>query len=154
MGSRTENIDRAIESLEKNKVTIVQKSSWYETEPWGEKDQSHFLNIAIEVSTKLSPTQLLNLTQSIEKSLGKDKKTKWGERVIDIDILMYGDQEMDTEKLMLPHPRMKERNFVLIPLMEIAAEVVFPGEERTIEEAYINCEDACEVILLDNKPKS
>ena len=97
----------------------VKSSSFYETAPQGYIDQDRFINCAIECFTTLTPEELLNFTQSIEWDLNRVKLFRWGPRTIDVDILIYGDDRVDSENLIIPHPRMFERKFVLLPLSEL-----------------------------------
>ncbi len=127
MGDRLENLREALFLVDEGvRVDIV--SSVYETEPWGFEDQDRFLNIALSGETDLSPVELLDFTQSIERAMKRVKTVRYGPRVIDVDILLYEGVAMDTERLTIPHPRMSERAFVLVPLREIAMDDVIPGE--------------------------
>ena len=101
-------------------ITVVAASSIYRTPPWGITDQDWFANVAIGIDTTLEAPALLEACLAIEQSLGRVRKERWGPRVIDIDVLTYGDAEIDTPRLKVPHPAMGERAFVLIPLQEIA----------------------------------
>jgi 2-amino-4-hydroxy-6-hydroxymethyldihydropteridine diphosphokinase len=114
-------------------IEIIRSSSRYETEPVGYLDQGLFLNQVLEIATALRPRELLLVTQGIENGLGRKRLIHWGPRVIDLDILLYGDSVLDTPELTLPHPRMYERRFVLAPLGEIAAEFVHPDGMTTRE---------------------
>jgi 2-amino-4-hydroxy-6-hydroxymethyldihydropteridine diphosphokinase len=105
----------ALEGLE-----VVKVSSFYETAPWGREDQPPFVNLCLEILTSLTPHELLEATQGIEKRMGRIKKEVWGPRLIDIDILLMGEAEISEDDLTLPHPYMTRRAFVLIPLGEIA----------------------------------
>lgn len=113
-------------------ITIVKKSSVYKTAPVGYTDQADFLNMVVEVDTSLLPLALLDVCQAIEKQLGRKRDIRFGPRTIDLDILMYNQENRETERLTLPHPRMLERAFVLIPLGEIAPELIIPatGDKR------------------------
>jgi len=123
LGERRKNIDIAIEHLRKTPLTFVEKiSSIYETDPAGGPPQGKFLNGAIKIKTALSPQALLKRLKEIEKMLGRVKTVKDGPRIMDLDILMYGQQRISGEELTLPHPRMNEREFVLRGLNEIRDE--------------------------------
>lgn len=123
IGDSKRNIESALSLLSK-KVNILNKSSYYETEPVGFKDQPWFLNIVIEGETDLMPRELLDFTQSIERDMKRVKTILNGPRIIDVDILIYGDIKMESEDLIIPHPRMHERAFVMVPLFEIAPSLV------------------------------
>jgi 2-amino-4-hydroxy-6-hydroxymethyldihydropteridine diphosphokinase len=125
LGERQENIVEAIRRIKKLKDTLVTKvSSNIETEPVGGPLQGKFLNAAIEIQTNLSCRQLLKHLQAIEQELGRVRTVKDGPRIIDLDILLYADYKINEADLIIPHPRMKEREFVILPLKEIASEVV------------------------------
>ncbi|EGL84187.1 2-amino-4-hydroxy-6-hydroxymethyldihydropteridine pyrophosphokinase [Caldalkalibacillus thermarum TA2.A1] len=113
-------------------VRLSRLSSIYETEPVGYVDQPPFLNMAVKGETSLTVHELLGLTQSIEKQLGRTRDVRWGPRTIDIDILLYDHLSLETKYLKLPHPRMTERAFVLVPLAEIAPDVVIPGIHQPV----------------------
>lgn len=120
IGDRQANIDRAIQMLQDNGVSIEQISSILETDPvGGPPDQGLFLNGALRATTDLSPHELLKLAKRIEKGLGRVKTVQDGPRPIDIDILLYDDIQLNTEDLIIPHQRMYDRDFVMIPLREI-----------------------------------
>lgn len=127
VGNTRENLQEAINKI-KEHVEVLKISSYYETEPVGYKDQDWFLNIAIEGETNLSPTELLDFCQGIEKEMKRVKTIRFGPRLIDVDILLYEDYQSDDEKLTVPHPRMKERAFVMYPLYEISTDLVIDGE--------------------------
>jgi len=112
-------------------------SSFYITKPWGNTNQEDFFNQVIEITTDLSAGELLYKLQEIEIKMGRQRKEKWGPRIIDLDILMYGDEVIDSPELKIPHPYMKERSFVLVPLQEIDPKIVFPDDGAKIEEVLI-----------------
>lgn len=127
MGDKTANLKKAIEELGKvpgNKVLAV--SSFYETEPVGNIEQDWFINAAAKLETGLTPRELLDILLKIEKELGRVRDARWGPRVIDLDILLYDDLVMDEEGLVIPHPYLHERRFVLVPLAEIAPRLIHP----------------------------
>lgn len=148
-GNRKQILDNCLIQISERIGKITSKSSIYETEPWGLKDQPDFLNMAVEVKTKLTVSEVFNISKEIEQDLGFPKQVKWGPRSIDIDILYYDQEIIDTEKLKLPHPQLYNRNFVLIPLMEIAGDYNDPIKNITIEELYDVCSDQCEVFLYE-----
>ncbi len=134
LGDMRSNCLKAIEILETNGVKVLKRSSIYETEPWGLKDQPRFMNMAIEAETDLAPRQLLSLLKEIEDNMGRVRTAKWGPRIIDLDILLYGDVIVKEADLEIPHPLMHERKFVLQPLSEIAPKKVHPVLGRTVGE--------------------
>jgi len=109
-----------------SEITLVNFSSIYETEPIGYIDQNSFLNMVIKVKTSLKPLDLLRVTQEVEYKNGRKRDIKWGPRTLDLDILLYNQENIETEKLIVPHPRMQERAFVLIPLIEIDKDIKIP----------------------------
>lgn len=126
LGNRQKNCCRAIELLEKKGIVVKKISSVYDTEPWGVTDQPRFINIAIEVETKLEPYQLLIALKDIEKEIGRGETFKWGPRIVDMDILLFDDLFLQDNSLQIPHPLMHKRDFVLKPLCEIAPEKIHP----------------------------
>ena len=129
LGSREQNLSQALQSLANSPdLHIVRSSPIYETAPWGYTDQPSFLNCAVEVRTKLSPVELLGLAKCIESGLGRQENFRYGPRLIDIDILLYGIEtiHLGQPNLDIPHPRIPERAFVLVPLTEIAPEIIHP----------------------------
>ena len=120
IGERYENLQQAVAPLrEKENVEVVRVSSVYETAAVGYTDQADFLNIAVHLKTDASSTEMLKICQSIEQELGRVREFRWGPRIIDLDILLYNQETIETESLLVPHPRMYERAFVLVPLVEI-----------------------------------
>jgi len=120
IGERYENLQQAVALLrEKENVEVVRVSSVYETAAVGYTDQADFLNIAVHLKTDASSTEMLKICQSIEQELGRVREFRWGPRIIDLDILLYNQETIETESLLVPHPRMYERAFVLVPLVEI-----------------------------------
>ena len=115
-------------------IEIGTVSSIYETAPVGLTDQPDFLNLVVSVRTTLSPRELLDALLNIENKMGRVRTVRWGPRVIDLDLLLYGDAVVETPELTVPHPRLSERSFVLMPLAEIAPNLVLPGQEETVEK--------------------
>ena len=128
LGNRRKNLQDALELLDTldGGVRVLQSSNVYETEPWGLVDQPKFLNCVLEVTTTVSPEGLLALAKQVEQTLGREWSPRYGPRLIDVDVLLYGDITMDTPDLQIPHPRMEQRAFVLAPLAELAAANVHP----------------------------
>lgn len=127
LGEKDANLKAAVEEIRKRVGEIVSLSAFYASEPWGFESEHSFLNAVCCVSTDFSPIQVLRITQEIERSLGRLKKSVNGvysDRMIDIDILLYDDWRIDTPELTIPHPLMWKRDFVMIPLREIAPEIV------------------------------
>ena len=134
LGDKEANLRRALELLIERGVEIVKTSTFISTEPYGVTDQPQFLNGVCEVRTSLVPLALLHTLLEIEQEMGRVRLRHWGERNIDLDLLLYEDVVMDTEELKLPHPDMQNRDFVLLPLAEIAPELVHPILQKSIEE--------------------
>lgn len=123
-------------------------SSFYETAPWGVTDQPAFLNQVVEVETSQQPEDVLRHILEIEHELGRVRYERWGARVIDIDLLYFGEEVRDTARLTLPHPRLHERKFVLIPMVEIAPDFIHPYLQKTQTTLLSECPDTGEVTLL------
>jgi 2-amino-4-hydroxy-6-hydroxymethyldihydropteridine diphosphokinase len=135
IGDREQMIKLAKIEIEKQIGAIVASSAFYETAPWGNKDQPAFINLALVVRTALKPIDTLNCALDIEKSLGRVRMERWGSRTIDIDLIFYGQQIINVEgKLVIPHPEMQNRRFVLEPLMEIAENFMHPVLQHTVKE--------------------
>ncbi len=144
LGDRRANLEFALNSLAKaGKVTRI--SSYFETEPVGFENQPWFLNIAIELMTRLTPSELLSLCQSIEASCGRVRAFPNGPRTLDMDILLYGDTVIDQENLTIPHPRLTVRRFVLEPLAQIAPDTRHPILKKSIRSLLEACPDSSEV---------
>ncbi|MBT2688741.1 2-amino-4-hydroxy-6-hydroxymethyldihydropteridine diphosphokinase [Bacillus sp. ISL-47] len=134
IGNRFDNLKEAIERIgQLPEVEVVNTSSIYETDPVGYENQEQFLNMAIQVSTALNPFELLDVCLEIELDLGRKREIRWGPRTIDLDILLYNHENIETEKLIVPHPRMHERAFVVIPLLEIDSSIRLPKMERPLD---------------------
>ena len=134
MGDRYNYIIQAINYLDEHPdIDVVNKSSIYETDPVGYEDQDLFLNMVIEVKTQLKPHELLDICMGIEQILGRKREIKWGPRTIDLDILLYNQENIETDKLIVPHPRMLERAFVMVPLLEINQDVHVPESGEPLD---------------------
>ena len=145
LGNRQENLTTARFLIEKLCGQITRESSVYETAAWGKTDQPGFLNQAVEIHTELNARQLIRKILKVEKIMGRVRKEKLGPRIIDIDILLFNDEIQDISFLKLPHPEMQYRRFVLIPLAEIAAEIVHPVLKKNISQILQDCPDELEV---------
>lgn len=145
MGNREAFLSKALTEIDAKIGKISKKSKIYQTEPWGEKEQEDFLNIAVEVETKLKPKKILEKIHEIEKLLDREETYKWGPREIDIDILFYGEEMISEVDLTIPHPFIHERKFTLIPLAEIAPELYHPIMGANIIDLLMECEDQSEV---------
>ncbi|MCZ4223224.1 2-amino-4-hydroxy-6-hydroxymethyldihydropteridine diphosphokinase [Pedobacter rhodius] len=149
LGDREKNLELAIQLLNEEAGTVVSVSSVYETAAWGKKDQPDFLNQAIALTTDLNAMQLLDKALEIEQKLGRIRKEKWGERLIDIDLILYGEDVIHIEgKLQVPHPHMQNRKFVMQPMAEIAAHVKHPVFGKSMSELAENIADDLDVKKL------
>jgi 2-amino-4-hydroxy-6-hydroxymethyldihydropteridine diphosphokinase len=133
LGDRHANIARALEELRSEGLRVTKKASVIETEPVG-PPQPRYLNSAVEAECDLSPTELLAALKRIEKTMGRTDGERWGPRVIDLDILFFGDRVIDTDELVVPHAELASRSFVLEPLAEIAPDKTHPVLKKTVAE--------------------
>ncbi len=135
LGNRLDNLTRALNMLQKETgVKIIAVSALYETAPVGGPEQGPFLNACAILETALSPTKLLLEMLAVEDRLGRVRKERWGPRVIDLDLLIYAEIRMTTPLIGLPHPRLIERDFVLVPLADIAPELIIPGQSKKVAD--------------------
>jgi 2-amino-4-hydroxy-6-hydroxymethyldihydropteridine diphosphokinase len=136
IGDRTAHLARAVPLLDADaRVAIRRASSVYETAPWGYEAQPPFLNMVLEAEVQLTPAELLALSSAIEERMGRRRIHKWAPRVIDIDILLYGDRVIKDRDLQVPHPLLTGRQFVLVPLLELAPDLTLPDGARVAELA-------------------
>jgi 2-amino-4-hydroxy-6-hydroxymethyldihydropteridine diphosphokinase len=134
VGNREENVTRALTLLAERGIRILNSSSVHETTPWGVAEQPAFLNMVVEAETSLKPRELLRELKSIEKSMGRVESGRWGPRPMDLDILLYDALVLDEPGLVIPHPLLHERDFVLARLLEVAPDVRHPLLKKTIRE--------------------
>lgn len=147
VGERHKFLNHAVEELKKiQDVKLVWASSVYETVPFGNTAQPNFLNAALEIETTLEPPALLKDVKQLEQRLGRGVTEKWGPREIDIDILLYDGLVHHDDMLSVPHPELEKRKFVLVPLREIAPDVVHPVNGMTISELALSCKDNSRVV--------
>lgn len=132
MGDRLGNLRQAVHLLENQRIRVTTRSDVFETNPVGVENQRRFLNACILVQTDLSPLELLAETQRVETQLGRARDVRWGPRTIDLDILLFDKMIVNEETLVIPHPRMTERAFVLVPLAQICPGRLHPGTGETI----------------------
>ncbi len=150
MGDRKAFLAKATAEIGQKIGKITEKSRLYETQAWGLTNQPDFMNQALEVETTLSPQAVLSKILDIETEMGRVRTEKWAERTIDIDILLFADMVVDEPDLQIPHPRLPERNFALVPLMEIAGEMEHPILKTTIEDIYFESPDTLDVFEVEN----
>ena len=134
LGNKEENLKKALQLIERKGIRIKDLSSFHETPPWGKRDQPLFLNAAIKAETDLSPEDLLKALLEVEKEMGRVRGEKWGPRIIDLDILLFNGEVVERPGLKIPHPYMHEREFVLVPLSEIAPDLVHPVLKKTVKD--------------------
>ncbi|MBL7893583.1 MAG: 2-amino-4-hydroxy-6-hydroxymethyldihydropteridine diphosphokinase [Bacteroidia bacterium] len=152
-GNRRQNLLDALQHIENYAGKVIKSSSVYETAPWGNPDQQNFFNQAVLIETHMEPTILLHELLAIERLLGRkrgeNEAEKWAQRIIDIDILFYNNDTLQTEQLTIPHPRLHERNFALKPMLELAPDHKHPVTGKNIEHLAKNCTDTLSVTKIN-----
>lgn len=146
-GDREACLNQAISMVTERCGKLVQRSSVYETVAWGLEDQPDFLNLVINIRTEFQPLELLHAIQQIEQDMGRQRKVKWGQRTLDIDILFYNDDVITLPELSVPHPYLQERRFTMVPLNEIAPQKLHPVLHLSMKELLEKCPDHLPVHL-------
>jgi 2-amino-4-hydroxy-6-hydroxymethyldihydropteridine diphosphokinase len=136
LGDRLANLRAAIESMPPE-IHVLAESHVYETPPWGYENQPAFLNMVLKAETDLEPALLLNHLKLLEVELGREQSFHWGPRLIDLDILFYDDLVLDSPPLVIPHPRLHERAFVLVPLADVAPDLIHPVLDLPVHELLV-----------------
>jgi 2-amino-4-hydroxy-6-hydroxymethyldihydropteridine diphosphokinase len=143
LGDKSDNIDNACIQIQNRIGQIIQQSPVYETEPWGFDTENVFFNLVLQIQSHFSAFEILHKAKTIESEMGRAerKSTGYASRIIDIDILFYGYQVVHAPELVIPHPRIHERKFVLVPLNDIAPDFLHPEYNKTISQLLANCPD-------------
>lgn len=149
MGDKRLQLAAAIQKISRNN-RVIKCSEIYETAAWGNPNQPSFYNQVIQIKTTFEPIDLLDHLLNTEEEMGRVREEKWGERIIDIDILYYNDRIIETDKLSIPHPEIQNRRFTLIPLIEIAPEYQHPILRKNQKELLDACDDHLEVTFAKN----
>lgn len=147
-GDAALNLATARENIEKKAGVVVAASALYRSAAWGLEDQPDFINQVVQISSEYAPEILLEKILSIEMDMGRKRVRKWGPRLIDIDLLFYGNEVVNTSALQLPHPGIPQRKFTLVPLAELAPDFIHPTLKKTIATLLEECVDPLEVIKL------
>ena len=148
LGKRRANLAKAVFLINQQIGSVITVSSLYKTKAWGVENQPDFLNQVLIVETRLSPEQVLATALAIETKMGRKRERKWYTRLIDIDVLFYGQEVIKTDNLTLPHPFLQDRNFVLVPLAEIAPDYIHPILKKYVKELLNTCPDGLAVIKV------
>ncbi|MGN6567798.1 MAG: 2-amino-4-hydroxy-6-hydroxymethyldihydropteridine diphosphokinase [Flavipsychrobacter sp.] len=144
-GDRFDWLEKGKAMIRESGNVIVSVSAIYETAAWGLEEQPDFLNQVIRINTTFNPTDLLKNIQQVENILGRQRTVKWGQRTLDIDILLYNDEVVDLPELHIPHPFLAKRRFTLAPLAEIAPDIIHPIDKKTMLELLNDCPDSLPV---------
>ena len=151
LGERHSFLKQAIDALQNQLGEILSTSSLYETKSWGLEDQPNFINQVLVCKTVHTAEESLEKCLAIEKTLGRDRKVKWGSRTIDIDILYFGSEIIATSQLKIPHPFLHERRFTLVPLVEVLPDFIHPVFNFSSKQLLEKCADELQVTLLNSK---
>jgi 2-amino-4-hydroxy-6-hydroxymethyldihydropteridine diphosphokinase len=149
LGNRKAYLEMAINLIDYRIANIAQRSSVFETAPWGNTEQPHFLNQVLMLKSNFHPEELLMICKNIEKSVGRVVTERWGPRIIDIDILLYGDMTYQSSILKIPHPMMQDRMFTMVPLAEIAPDFIHPVLGENMKSLKDKCTDPMPTYPLD-----
>ncbi len=149
VGRRSDYLREAASRIEDRCGNIVASSSVYESAAWGKTDQASFLNQVLEIESFMKPLELLRACLDIEKTMGRVRNIKWDSRIIDIDILFYGQEIVIEDSLIIPHPHLHARRFALLPMLELVPYFYHPVIEKTIETLALECQDELDVKLWD-----
>ena len=149
LGDKLQNLGNASHLIKVRAGNIISQSKVYKTEPWGNTDQDEFYNQVLVVESELTPKNLLQELLSIERELGRIRHKKWGERLIDIDILYYGSMVINDKDLIIPHPEIPNRRFTLVPLVEIDKDFTHPILLKTNDQLLKICNDPLNVLSID-----
>lgn len=149
IGDSRHHLQAAASFIRSRIGTISEQSSVYKTEPWGNKAQQDFLNQVLEVNTLLEPEEVLHQLLMIEQEMGRERMEKWGPRVIDIDILFYENRVIHSQRLSIPHPLLHERRFTLLPLAELAPNLIHPVILKSVKQLLDECLDSSLVLRYE-----
>ncbi len=150
MGDREQLINAAIDHISRRVGDVVSRSAFYETAAWGKEDQPSFINVALEISTPLSAEAVLDTILDIEHDMGRVRLEVWGARLIDIDLIFFGNEVIEIpNKLIVPHPELQNRRFVLEPLVEIAPNHLHPKLNKTVSDILISLQDKLSVSKIN-----
>lgn len=148
LGDRFAQVSIALQYIERDVGTVLRHSSLYETEAWGTENQPRYLNQVLAVHTAFTARELLESVQEIENRLGRTRREKWESRLIDIDILFYGEECINEADLIVPHPFLAQRKFTLLPLDEIASDLLHPVYNKTVRELLLELKDPLTVLKV------
>lgn len=149
IGNKRKHLENALNLMSGKNINVVRYSSFYRSPPWGIVEQDSFLNMVCEVSSKLSPIELLDAIQDTELEMGRIRDYKWGPRIIDIDILEFNKLQFENERLQIPHPYYPKRAFVLVPFIELEPDWIPTGYKQTLGELLGELPDRDTIIKLD-----